>query len=73
MNNTQTRLGQILQAQGLTQKELADRTGLSVSMINRLVSGQRSGRVNTWFMIAKALNVRIDDLVYIGGDHNAQT
>lgn len=73
MNNTQTRLGQVLQVQGLSQKELADRTGLSVSMISRLVSGQRSGMVDTWFRIAKVLNVRIDDLVYIEGDNNAET
>lgn len=69
MNNTQNRLGQVLQAQGLTQKDLADRTGLSVSMISRLVSGERSGMIDTWFMIAKALHVRLDDLVYVcGGD-----
>lgn len=65
MNNTQTRLGQILQSQGLTQKELADRTGLSVSMISCLVSGERSGTLTTWFKIAGALNVKIDDLIYV--------
>lgn len=68
MNNTQTRLGQILQTQGLTQRELAARTGISVSMISRLVSGERSGMIDTWFRIAKALHVSIDDLVYYGGD-----
>ena len=63
MNNIQTRLGQVLQVQGLSQKDLADRTGLSLSMIYRLVSGERSGTVDTWFKIAKALHVSIDDLV----------
>lgn len=72
--NTQNRLRQVLQAQGLSQKDLADRTGLSVSMISRLVSGERSGMIDTWFMIAKALCVRLDDLVYVcGGENNAQT
>lgn len=74
MNNTQNRLGQVLQTQGLSQKDLADRTGISEAMISRLVSGQRSGMIDTWFRIAKALHVRLDDLVYVcGGDENAQT
>lgn len=73
MKTYDTRLGQVLQVQGLSQKDLADRTDLSVSMINRLVSGERSGTVDTWFKIAKALHVSIDDLVYYGGNNNAQT
>ena len=73
MNKTETRLGQVLQTQGLSQKDLADRTGMSEAMISRLVSGQRSGMIDTWFRIAKALHVSIDDLVYYGGDNNAQT
>lgn len=70
MNNTQTRLGHVLQVQGLSQKDLADRTGLSISMISRLVSGERSGTVDIWFKISKTLHVSIDDLVYYGGDEN---
>lgn len=64
MNTTQTRLGQILQVQGLTQKELADQTGLSVSMISRLVSGERGGGLVTWIKISKVLNVSVDDLIW---------
>ena len=70
MNKTETRLGQILQTQGLTQKELAKRAGLTESQISRLVSGERSGMISTWYKIAKVLNVRIDDLIYFGGDEN---
>ena len=73
MNSTQNRLSQILQVQGLTQKELAERVGISEAMISRLVSGERSGIISTWFKIAKVLNVRIDDLIYFGGENNAQT
>ena len=65
MKNYNTRLGQVLQVQGLSQKDLADRTGLSLSMINRLVSGERSGTIDTWIIIAKVLQVRLDDLVYV--------
>ena len=67
MNNTSTRLGQILQMQGLTQKELAERTGLTEASVSRLVSGERSGRIETWFKIADVLHVKIDDLIYYGG------
>lgn len=73
MNSTQNRLSQILQVQGLTQKELAERVGISEAMISRLVSGERSGMISTWFKIAKVLNVRIDDLIYFGGENNAET
>lgn len=73
MNITQNRLSQILQVQGLTQKELAERVGISEAMISRLVSGERSGMISTWFKIAKVLNVRIDDLIYFGGENNAET
>lgn len=71
--NNQTRLGQILQVQGLTQTELAKKSHLSLSMVNRIVSGERSGSIHIWKKIADALNMKIDDLVYYGGDDNAQT
>lgn len=68
MNNAQTRLGQILQTQGLTQRDLSEKTGLTESQISYLISGKRSGKIDTWFKIAKVLHVSIDDLVYYGGD-----
>lgn len=69
------RLAEMLKAQGMTQKQLAAVTGLTQSQISRLVSGERSGKVGTWLKIAKALHVRLDDLIsssdeikYIGGE-----
>ena len=69
------RLAEILQKQNMTQKQLAAVTGLTESQISRMVSGERSGRVDTWLKISKALHVRLDDLIsssdeikYIGGD-----
>lgn len=69
-----TRLSEILRERGMSQKQLAAVTGLTEASISRLVSGERAGRVDTLFRIAKALNVRIDDLVrrtdtiHYGGD-----
>ena len=69
------RLAETLKAQGMTQKQLAAVTGLSESLISRMVSGERSGRVDSWLKISKALHVRLDDLIsssdeikYIGGE-----
>lgn len=72
--NAPTRLSEILRERGMSQKQLAAVTGLTEASISRLVSGERAGRVDTLFRIAKALNVRIDDLVrrtdtiHYGGD-----
>ena len=72
--NAPTRLSEILRERGMTQKQLAAVTGLTESQISRMVSGERSGRVDTWLKISKALHVRLDDLIsssdeikYIGG------
>lgn len=69
------RLAEILKEQNMTQKQLAAVTGLTESQISRMVSGERSGRVDTWLKISKALHVRLDDLIsssdeikYIGGE-----
>ena len=73
------RLAEILQKQNMTQKQLAALSGLTESQISRMVSGERSGRIDTWFKISKVLHVTIDDLIctdeihYIGGANNAQT
>jgi DNA-binding XRE family transcriptional regulator len=50
---------------GLTQIQLAEKTGLSQSQIAMIESGEREGTVKVLRRIAKALNVDIDDLVDI--------
>ncbi|HEY8530883.1 MAG TPA: helix-turn-helix transcriptional regulator [Limnochorda sp.] len=68
-----TELGQRLQAlrvqRGLTQVQLAQRAGVSQTVIARLEAGKRSGRLETWVRLAAALGVTLDELV--GGE--AQT
>ena len=63
-----TRLSQILELNGITQRELAARVGVTEASISLLVSGERTGKLDTWRKIAQVLNVQIDDLVYYGGD-----
>lgn len=60
------RLAEILKEQNMTQKQLAALSGLTESQISRLISRERTGRVDTWLRIAKVLHVTIDDLIYDG-------
>jgi DNA-binding XRE family transcriptional regulator len=53
---------------GLTQMQLAEKTGLSQSQIAMIESGEREGTVKVLRRIAKALNVDIDDLVDMNED-----
>lgn len=62
-----TRLSQILELNGITQRELAARVGVTEASISLLVSGERTGKLDTWIKIAQVLNVQIDDLVYFEG------
>lgn len=56
-------LNQELQKQNITQRELANRTGLTEVSIGRYCNGQRSPNVNTIVKIANELHVNIDYLL----------
>jgi DNA-binding XRE family transcriptional regulator len=56
---------------GLTQMQLAEKTGLSQSQIAMIESGEREGTVKVLKRIAKALKVDIDDLVDMHEDELA--
>jgi transcriptional regulator with XRE-family HTH domain len=47
----------------MTQEVLAERSGVSVSMIAKVERGARSARLPTLGRIAKALDVRLSELV----------
>jgi DNA-binding XRE family transcriptional regulator len=47
---------------GLSQAELASRTGRDVATISRLERGSRLGTVELWFALADALEVTVEDL-----------
>ena len=57
------RLSDIRQAKGLTQKELADKLGMSYSYLSKLESGKVNVSLATLRKLAKALKVRVADLV----------
>lgn len=65
MKTYDTRLGQILETRGMTQRQLADMTGISEAHISRLVAGSRNGKLYVWLRIAKALDLSLDDLIYV--------
>lgn len=56
-------LNQELQKQNISQRELANRTGLTEVSIGRYCNGQRSPNVNTIIKIANELHVNVDYLL----------
>lgn len=48
----------------LTQRELADKVGVSQSLIQLIESGQRTGSVKTNLKLAQALNADIEDILH---------
>ncbi|WP_250292769.1 helix-turn-helix domain-containing protein [Frankia sp. CiP1_Cm_nod2] len=57
------RLAQVRRRRGLTQEELAERSGVSVAVINKLEQGQRdSVRVATLHALARGLDIRTAEL-----------
>lgn len=57
-----SRLSALLAQSGLTQKELAEKTGLTPAAVSRYVSGDRMPREIVVAKIAKSLGVQPGDL-----------
>lgn len=57
------KIKELLQIRGITQKELADMTGITESSISHYVKGDRVPRGANLFKIAKALNTTTDELL----------
>lgn len=62
------RLLSLLQKQGLTQKELADRINTTEATLSRYVSGDREPKAETLANIATALHTTSDYLLDIEND-----
>lgn len=65
-NNMETAINNIktiLKEQTLSQADLADRCGMAVGTINRIIRGKQKLTQNTLKVIADALNVSIDELL----------
>ncbi len=62
MCNLGSKLDKLLKENGLTQKDLAERTGLTQSAVSHYIKGDRVPRGDNLFKIAAALWVSVDDL-----------
>lgn len=49
-------LKQILEVEGITERELSEKSGISVGTINRLANQKRAGSPKTQVRIVKGLN-----------------
>lgn len=50
-----TWLKKILEAKKMTQKQLADKAGISLNAVSKIIRGERYGSDETWGKITKAL------------------
>lgn len=60
---TGERLSEIMTEKGVSVRELARRTGLSLSAIRKLRGSHMVGNLYSWNEIAKALEVSVDDFL----------
>ena len=71
MNNfTASRLKERLEAQGMTQKELASKAGITEAAVSHYLKGDRVPRGAILLNVAKALNVSTDYLLNIAAPAN---
>jgi transcriptional regulator with XRE-family HTH domain len=56
------RVAMLRQKRGLTQDDLADKTGLSVDTIGAVEQGRRWARLTTLHKLAKGLGITTDEL-----------
>ena len=58
---------------GLTQRELAERTGISEGEVSRIVSADRvSPRGDTLLKLSRGLGVTVDDLLNLGAEEDGK-
>ena len=61
-----------LEARGITQRQLADVTGISYSVINEVLNGKRPVTIEYALLIGKALDVDSMPLVNMQSDYDMQ-
>ena len=66
------RISYLLNKNGITQKELADRINVSESVVSRYISGEREPKANVLANIATALRTTSDYLLGIEDDNFSQ-
>lgn len=58
------------QARGLSLRHLAERLGVSPSLISQIETGRARPSVSTLYAIANELNVSLDDLLFLDSDRS---
>lgn len=59
-------LKSLLKEKGMTQAELARRTGVTEASVSRYISGQRSPRITQAYRMAWAIGIDMNTLIYLG-------
>ena len=59
-------LKSLLEEKGMTQAELARRTGITEASVSRYISGQRSPRIMQAYRMAWAIGIDMNTLIYLG-------
>ena len=57
------KLKSIMQQQGLTQKELATRSGITEASMSKYLNGERTPRIDVIINLSRALEVTTDELL----------
>src|SRR5687768_2778981 len=64
-------LGEIRKAKGLTQKQVATQTGLTVNYLSLVENGQRGASMEVVNKLAIPLGVPAELILFLAGDHGA--
>lgn len=61
-----------IEERGISQRQLADSTGLTYSVVNEILNGRRPLTAKTALMFEAALDVPADSLMYLQTKYNMQ-
>lgn len=61
-------LKSLLEEKGMTQKELARRTGLTEASVSRYINGERTPKILQAYRIACAIGVDMNTLINVKGE-----
>lgn len=59
-------LKSLLEEKGMTQAELARRTGMTEASVSRYISGQRTPRISQAYRMALVIGIDMNTLIYLG-------
>ncbi len=62
-----------IEARGISQRQLAQNTGLTYSVVNEILNGRRPLTAKTALIFEAALDVPADSLMYLQTKYNMQT